>query len=326
VRVRSWRFLPSFFIHALRSAKQAAAEGSLSIKLSPDRHKTFWTSTSWTVEAAMKRFMTTGAHGRVMKKLLEWCDEAAVVRWIQDSPELPSWEEAHARLKREGRPSKVNHPSPAHTAFRSRRRSRRGAAIVASSERVSRPAKERMTRTAVVAIVVTGLSCTACAQHDPADNEPPAAATPLLAPPRAVPPLELALTAAEALAWPYHQELDSDLDGDAAMETVIISCDVTLDDTGRPLWEDGHGWALMVRDATDHTLVYSAFVPHGFVEAAVLAPVAQGTREILVQERTPDRLRSMAIGYTGPGQPPTAAAIAHYEIESWLPRSATLRP
>ena len=28
---------------------------------------------------------------------------------------LPSWEEAHMRVQRERRPSKVNHPSPAHT-------------------------------------------------------------------------------------------------------------------------------------------------------------------------------------------------------------------
>jgi hypothetical protein len=51
-----------------------------------------------------------------MRSLLEWCDEASLVRWTQDGPELPSWQEAHRRLKQEGRPSKVNHPSPAHLA------------------------------------------------------------------------------------------------------------------------------------------------------------------------------------------------------------------
>ena len=42
---------------------------------------------------------------------MEWCDEAAVAHWTQDSPEPPSWEEAHRRLQESGRPSKVNHPS-----------------------------------------------------------------------------------------------------------------------------------------------------------------------------------------------------------------------
>jgi hypothetical protein len=54
--------------------------------------------------------------GRVPDKP-ERCDEAAVVHWTQDSPELPTWPEACQRLKKEGRRSKVNHPSAAHSAY-----------------------------------------------------------------------------------------------------------------------------------------------------------------------------------------------------------------
>jgi hypothetical protein len=50
-----------------------------------------------------------------MRKLLQWCDEAALVHWNQLDGELPSWTEAHRRIQQEGRPSKVNHPTPAHT-------------------------------------------------------------------------------------------------------------------------------------------------------------------------------------------------------------------
>lgn len=118
LRVRSWRYLPAFFVQALRIARQAAsAEGNLGVALLRDRHKTFWTGTSWSSEASMKTFMHSGVHGPVMKKLLNWCDEAALVHWPQDGAELPSWEEAHQRIQREGRRSKVNHPSPAHTAY-----------------------------------------------------------------------------------------------------------------------------------------------------------------------------------------------------------------
>jgi hypothetical protein len=48
---------------------------------------------------------------------MNWCDEASVVHWTQESNELPSWVEAHARMQRDGRRSKVNHPTPAHTAY-----------------------------------------------------------------------------------------------------------------------------------------------------------------------------------------------------------------
>ncbi|MGB2621506.1 MAG: DUF3291 domain-containing protein [Candidatus Acidiferrum sp.] len=119
LRVRSWRFMPMFLVYALRSSRQASrAEGNLALKLLPDRRQTFWTITLWTSEAAMKRFMISGAHGRAMRKLLHWCDEAALVHWTQETDALPSWLEAHARLESEGRPSKVNHPSPTHLAHK----------------------------------------------------------------------------------------------------------------------------------------------------------------------------------------------------------------
>ncbi len=118
LRVRSWRFLPSFFVYAFRSAKEAtAAEGNLAAKVLNDRRNTFWTATSWSNERAMKAFLVSGAHAVAMRKLLHWCDEAAVAHWTQDSAEMPSWAEAHERMQRDGRPSKVNHPSPAHVAY-----------------------------------------------------------------------------------------------------------------------------------------------------------------------------------------------------------------
>ena len=118
LRIRRWWYLPRFILESLRSAKQAgAAEGNLHVALLRDRHLTFWTATSWTNEAAMKAFMHATPHGPVMRKLLDWCDEASLVHWTQDSDTLPSWEEAHRRLQQQGRPSKVRYPTPAHTAM-----------------------------------------------------------------------------------------------------------------------------------------------------------------------------------------------------------------
>jgi hypothetical protein len=64
----------------------------------------------------MKAFMHAAPHGPAMRKLLDWCDEAALVHWTQDTADLPTWDEAHRRLQQDGRLSKVNHPAPGHTA------------------------------------------------------------------------------------------------------------------------------------------------------------------------------------------------------------------
>src|SRR6266851_3020369 len=78
LRLRSWSFLPMFAWYVLRSARQASrADGNL----------------------------------------VEWCDEAAVVHWTQESAVLPTWPEAYQRLQKDGRRSKVNHPSAGHQAY-----------------------------------------------------------------------------------------------------------------------------------------------------------------------------------------------------------------
>jgi len=60
----------------------------------------------------MRHYRDSGEHRRVMPRLGEWCDEASVVHWTQESSDLPSWQEAHRRMASEGRLSPVAHPSP----------------------------------------------------------------------------------------------------------------------------------------------------------------------------------------------------------------------
>ncbi len=117
LRVRSWRFLPVFFVFTVRAQNQARkAPGNLAYRLLADRRNTFWTATAWTSDTEMSAFMLAGAHRQAMSKLAEWCDEAALVHWNQEGAQLPSWREAWLRLQREGRNSKVHHPSAAHVA------------------------------------------------------------------------------------------------------------------------------------------------------------------------------------------------------------------
>ena len=117
LRLRSWLYAPPFFYQAVRTSNQAAAaDGNLAVKVLRESGNVFWTATSWSSANAVKTYMLAAPHGPVMRKLMDWCDEAAVVRWEQESAELPSWDEAHRRLQQDGRLSKVRHPSLAHTA------------------------------------------------------------------------------------------------------------------------------------------------------------------------------------------------------------------
>ena len=115
LRIRSLRFMPQFLIHTIWTERQTRrADGFLDGSLLADRKRTFWTATLWRDQAAMRAYMTSGAHLKAMPKLLVWCDEASVVHWTQDHAIAPDWLEADRRMRTEGRPSKVLNPSPNH--------------------------------------------------------------------------------------------------------------------------------------------------------------------------------------------------------------------
>jgi len=119
LRVRSAWYMPAFFLAAFRSAQQAkAAHGNLSVAVLNDEHRTYWTCSAWSDIGAMRSYMSVNPHGSIMRKLAHWCDEASVVHWEQASQELPQWPIVHERMQREGRASRVNHPSEPHLAFR----------------------------------------------------------------------------------------------------------------------------------------------------------------------------------------------------------------
>ena len=144
--------------------------------------------------------------------------------------------------------------------------------------------------------------------------------------PLEAPPVDAARIAdAEvAAAFPYRREASADLDGDGTAERVVIAADVTLSEKKLPLWEDGHRWAVYAESADGtRTLLYAAFVPNGFAEAAILAAGSDGKRRVLVQERTPSQVRALEVEYEGPGVAKSRSA-AHYQIEQWLPGTAAL--
>lgn len=118
LRVRKWRFLPAFLVGAIRSALQAkSAAGAIRVAALADARRAFWTCTVWDDEKSMRAFLNSGSHGQVMPRLLDWCDEAAVAHWEQESSEAPSWRETHKRMRCAGRRSRVRFPSAAQEGF-----------------------------------------------------------------------------------------------------------------------------------------------------------------------------------------------------------------
>jgi hypothetical protein len=118
LRLRSARFLLPFIVYSLRSMRQAKrSPGNVAADAVRDPHRGFWTRSVWRDVESMRAFMTSGVHQQVMPKLLDWCDEAAVVHWEQEHADLPGWEDAHRRLVTQGRQSKVRHPSPAQATL-----------------------------------------------------------------------------------------------------------------------------------------------------------------------------------------------------------------
>ncbi len=115
LRIRSFRFVPSFALHTWRSLKQVrSAPGFETGALLADRSWTFWTMTAWDSQESMRRYMISGNHKAAMPHLLEWCDEASVTHWVQPDTELVPWTEADRRMRDTGRASKVKNPSPHH--------------------------------------------------------------------------------------------------------------------------------------------------------------------------------------------------------------------
>jgi heme-degrading monooxygenase HmoA len=118
LRIRSLRFLPRFALYAVRSLRQCKRmPGFRDGSLLADRKLTFWTMTRWQDQSAMRAYMSSGAHLKAMPLLLHWCDEASVVHWMQEDAARPDWEEADGRMRTQGRPSKVRHPSPDHASL-----------------------------------------------------------------------------------------------------------------------------------------------------------------------------------------------------------------
>jgi hypothetical protein len=114
LRLRSWRFLLPFVIHASRSHKQAqAAQGCGVVVTRKTAGLAFWTLSVWESEAQLRAYLGSEPHRSAIPKLFPWCDEAATTHWGVESSRLPEWTEATAKLLAQGRLLRVRFPSEA---------------------------------------------------------------------------------------------------------------------------------------------------------------------------------------------------------------------
>src|SRR3989442_350510 len=117
LRVRGLRHLPGFLWYTYQSKRQLTrSPGFLGGVLRTAPSWTFWTATAWADEAAMKRFRDTDWHKAAMPRLLDYCNEASLVRWTQDTADLPNAAAMLERLNATGRISKVRHPTTGQAA------------------------------------------------------------------------------------------------------------------------------------------------------------------------------------------------------------------
>jgi heme-degrading monooxygenase HmoA len=138
LHLRAQRYFPIFSVYTFASALQARrSDGFLGGALGSDAERGAWTMTAWRDEAAMRAFRNRGMHVRAMPRLLKWCDEASFTHWMQNDATLPTPEEAHRRMRVEGRLSKVSWPSAAHAA---------GATVAASPPQIGLQLRPRRPR------------------------------------------------------------------------------------------------------------------------------------------------------------------------------------
>jgi hypothetical protein len=85
-----------------------------------DRKRAYWTMTCWKDLDSMRAFRNSRVHAAVARMVDKWCDEASVVHWETEHPQLPSWTEGHRRMSESGKLSPLRFESNDHKAHRFR--------------------------------------------------------------------------------------------------------------------------------------------------------------------------------------------------------------
>jgi len=99
VRLRNALVLPAFAWSTVRTFRDAQrAEGNVLTMGRSDGWLVFWTLTGWTSEAALRAWVRSGLHAKVMKRTREWFGEATVVNWSVADRADADWSVAEKQM------------------------------------------------------------------------------------------------------------------------------------------------------------------------------------------------------------------------------------
>ena len=109
-----WPFIPFFRANEAAVKALTGMPGYIDGAELIDKGLVFWTLTAFESEAAMKAFRNGMPHLEAMRRISDWCSEAAYAHWMQEEAVLPTWDAAWERMKTEGRFTKLRKPSKRH--------------------------------------------------------------------------------------------------------------------------------------------------------------------------------------------------------------------
>ncbi|KIL35066.1 hypothetical protein SD71_15530 [Cohnella kolymensis] len=107
LRLKGKRMLPKFFLHTMKSIRQAKnANGLIHSSFYKEDWTTFWTLTVWENKECMTEFRNRGNHLEAMRISRKIADDLEKINW--ESDRIPSWSESKERLhKHYGRIEKL---------------------------------------------------------------------------------------------------------------------------------------------------------------------------------------------------------------------------
>jgi hypothetical protein len=111
LRVGAWRYLPGFLWYTYQSKRQLTrSPGFLGGALANAPAWTFWTTTVWTddVDEALPRCRLAK---KAMPRLLDYCSEASLAHWTEDTADLPTGRDARTVDGRDRRRCGIQRPA-----------------------------------------------------------------------------------------------------------------------------------------------------------------------------------------------------------------------
>ncbi len=105
--------------------------------------------------------------------------------------------------------------------------------------------------------------------------------------------------------WDYRQEVEADLNGDGALEHILVTARAERSpaNPNEYLWDDGQPWQVLVTSSKgEKTLVYSRWVQIGQLRVLVGEPEESGGHHLIILELTGANVSMYEVEYRGPGQ------------------------